>query len=257
MPAAQALFIHGAPGDARVWTPVIDAMAAGRDARAITLSYFGAGEWPGDGTDFGTDRHARDIISYVEAAMEWPVTLVAWSFGCHPALLAAIRRPELFTSLALYEPSLDSYVDDEAERAAFAADGAAAFPPVIAALEAGDEAAAMRTIFDNSARPGDYDALSPARQSLYRDSLRVLPLLMGRGQPPAAIASADLARIACPVTVAMGEHTRAMFAVPSRAVAAAIPGAKLVEVAGAFHMLPETDPERFAGLVEGWLEDMT
>ena len=249
---AKVLLVHGAPGDARLWAPVIDAMDARFDCHAITLSYFGVDDWPGDGSDFGTTLHKEDIVALAEE-IGGPLSLVAWSFGCHPALLAAIERPDLFAQVALYEPSLDSYVDDADERADFAADTQAAFGPVFAALQDGDTDAALELIFDNAAQQGAYARLPEARRAIYRDSMRALPLLMGGGKPPVAITSDDLAGIGCPVTVALGEHTRPMFAIPSRAVAKAIAGVCLREVPDATHMLPETDPQRFAALLSEWL----
>ncbi|MCB2078161.1 MAG: alpha/beta hydrolase [Novosphingobium sp.] len=245
----QVLLVHGAPGDARLWGPVIEALPGDIDARALTLSYFGTADWPGDGSDFGTHLHKDDIVSFVESRMDRPVTLAAWSFGCHPALLAVLERPDLFEALVLYEPGFATYVEDTDGLADFAADCEAAFPPVGEAMQAGQPGRALEIIFDNAAQAGDFAALPQARRDLYADSLRVLPLIMGGGQPPAEITSADLAKIACPVTVAYGEHTRPMFSVPSKAVAAAVPGAKLVEVPGAYHMMPETDPVGFGALL--------
>ncbi len=79
-------------------------------------------------------------------------------------------------------------------------------------------------------------------------------LLMGGGQPPAEISARDLSRIEVPVTVAMGEHTRDMFAISSRAVARTVAGARLEVVKGADHMLPEKDAQAFAALIRHWLD---
>ena len=212
------LLIHGAPGDARLWTPVIDALPATIDARAITLDCFGSDARPDDGASVGTMRHSDDIVSYVEAAMEAPVDLVAWSFGCHPALLAAIERPELFRSLVFYEPSLNSDVDDPAAKAAFGDDRMAAISLVMAAMGEDDDQRAHGIIVDN--------------------------------------AGTQAAGPRVPVTIGCGAETRPKFSFTSRALAEAIPYARYAEVPGAGHMLPETEPVRFAALLHQWLEDM-
>lgn len=245
----RILFIHGAPGDARVWSPVIDLLPAGAEARAITLSYFGLCEWPDDGSGFSTERHALDIVELVEAAMEPPVTLVGWSFGCHPALLAALERPDLFAALLLYEPSLTTYVEDAEALSAFERDSAAAFEPNVELMATEGPDAAVAGIIDSSGGPGCFDALPAERQCIYRESARMLTLLMGAGQPPAQITRDRLNRLKMPATVAMGADTRPIFEIPSRALASAIPGAKLEILPKAGHMLPETEPERFAQLV--------
>ncbi|MCJ2177997.1 alpha/beta fold hydrolase [Novosphingobium album (ex Hu et al. 2023)] len=249
----QVLFVHGAPGDARTWAPVIDALPAGIDARAITLSYFGRAEWPGDGGDFGTRRHCDDVVGYVEAMMGPPVDVVAWSFGCHPVLLAAIERPELFASLTLYEPSLATYVEDEEALARFAADCEEAFVPVFTMMEKGGVEAVIDLIIDNAGGAGFSASVDPQRRAHYADSARVFPLMMGQGEPPVKISASDLGRIACPVTVGFGENTRAMFEVPSRGAVRALRFGRLKQVERADHMLPEKDPVRFASLVANWL----
>ncbi len=102
---------------------------------------------------------------------------------------------------------------------------------------------------------GCFASLPVGRRERYLESARIMPLLMGGGQPPTDLKAQDLARISIPVTVAFGEQTRPLFEVASRAVARAIPRASLKTVADAHHMLPETAPDRFAALVRQWLQE--
>src|SRR5690606_40973200 len=104
---------------------------------------------------------------------------------------------------------------------------------------------------------GCFNALPPARKRTYLDSARIMPLLMGKGEPPANITASDLAGIRIPVTVAHGAATRPLFSIASRAVAAAIPDATLTVLSDADHMLPEKDPIRFAGLLIDWLAEQS
>lgn len=221
--------------------------------RAITLSFFGMREMPEGGEAFGTERHAQDIIGYVEANLDAPADVVAWSFGVHPLLLAAIRRPELFGSILLYEPGLPTYVSDPHALAEFEADAGNAFGAIFAALQERGPEAAIRALIDGSGGEGCFDGLSVERRRMYLDSAGMMPLLMGGGQPPASITAEDLSALSLPVTVAMGAETRPIFAVPSQALASALPNGKLVTIAEAGHMLPETDPAQFAMIVERWL----
>ena len=249
----QLLMVHGAPGDARTWTPVIDALGH-RDARAITLSFFAsAGPVPG-GEAFGTDRHANDLVAYIEEAMDAPVDLVAWSYGVHPALLAAKRRPELFRRMFLYEPGLPTYVADEEARLAFDLDAPLAFGPIAMAMQQSGAEAAIEALMDSSGGEGFFASLPVERQRIYRDSAGMMPLLMGGGQPPADITPEDIADIELAITVAVGEQTRPVFAIPSRALADGLPHGILQTVPQAGHMLPEAEPGRFAGLLREWLD---
>jgi pimeloyl-ACP methyl ester carboxylesterase len=236
-----------------VWDPVLDRLPPAVDARALTLSLFGRANAPGEGGAFGTELHAADIVDFVRSAMEEPVDVVAWSYSVHPVLLAALRSPHSFARLFLYEPGLPTYLADDADRAAFEADASAAFGPIGEALQREGPAAAVAALIDSSGGEGAFAALPAARRQMYLDSASMMPLLMGGGQPPAPIAAADLSNMSIPATVAMGARTRPVFAVPSRALAASLPHARLVVVEGADHMLPETNPARFAEIVAEWL----
>lgn len=244
------LFVHGALGDARTWSPVIDALPAGIDARAITLSCFGNRKASGE---FTTPRHAHDIEEFADALMEPPIALVAWSYGTHPALLAALRRPDLFAGLFLYEPAFATWVDDEGERDAYRADAGDLYGPVRDALERGDEDAAAIALFDGTGAPGFIPDLAPERRQIALDNAGTLKLMMGGGTPPAKITGAEAAELTVPLTVAMGEGTRPAFSVPTRGLAQAVPSARLEVVKDAGHMLPEENPARFAAMVARWL----
>ena len=247
------LFVHGALGDARTWGPVLDALPFDVDARAITLSYFGTAAWRGDGSDFGTERHAADLEQFIDATMDAPVVVVAWSYGCHPALLLAMRRPDLVAALVLYEPVIGSFVEDDELRHRFGADAAACFGPVGEVLaEEGEEAAAHR-LFDNVGQAGFIADLPEDRRRIALSNARTIPLVMGKGAPPTKIGSDEVRALDLPVIAAMGSETRPAFAIPTRVLADIAPLGRLEVAPHAGHLLPESDPVRFAGLITEWL----
>ncbi len=247
------LFVHGALGDARTWGPVLDALPWNVDARAITLSYFGTAAWRGDGSDFGTERHAADLEQFIDATMDAPVVVVAWSYGCHPALLLAMRRPDLVAALVLYEPVIGSFIEDDELRHRFGADAAACFGPVADVLaQEGEEAAAHR-LFDNVGEPGFIAAMQQDRRRIALSNARTVPLVTGKGAPPTKIAADDVRALDLPLIAAMGSETRPAFAIPTRVLADAARHGRLEVVPGAGHLLPESDPVRFAGLLTAWL----
>lgn len=253
MNQGKLLLVHGAGGDARTWGPVIDQLPPTYDVRAITLSYFGKTEWPDGGSGFGTERHANDIIGYIETLMEPPVNLAAWSYGAHPALLAALRRPDLIGSMFIYEPGLATYIDRENERTAFKQDFADAFGPVIAQLASEGVEGAIAAMFDAVGGNGFFRSLPEDRREIALDNAGMMPLLLGKGQPPTVIRTSDLSSVKLPVTVGMGGQTRPLFAIPAAALASAIPEAIFLTIDQADHMLPEKDPAKFAGQLDMWL----
>lgn len=247
------LFVHGALGDARTWGPVLDALPFDVDARAITLSYFGTAAWNGDGSDFGSERHARDMEHFIDATMDAPVVVVAWSYSCQPALLLAMRRPDLVAALVLYEPVIGSFIEDDDVRGRFGADAGACFGPVAEVLaEQGEEAAAHR-LFDNVGHPGFIAELPEDRRRIALSNARMIPLLTGKGAAPVKLGADEIRTLDMPVIAAMGSQTRPAFAIPTRVLAAIAPQGRLEVVDGAGHLLPESDPVRFAGLVTEWL----
>ncbi|WP_299308008.1 alpha/beta hydrolase [uncultured Croceicoccus sp.] len=246
MTAPRLLFVHGAAGDARIWNPVIAALPGGWQAEAITLTYFGDAAWPDEGEGFSTALHARELCDHA-ARMGGDVRIVCWSYAVHVGLQALLDRPELFADAFFYEAGLPHYLSDADEIERFSRDFKSCFGPVGAALKKDGAVAAVRALIG----PG-FARMAPERQAIYESNAAMMPLLMGGGQAPAKIGPAELARIETPCRVAMGADTRPAFALPSRALADALPDCDLVAVPGAQHFLPETDPARFAGLVEEW-----
>jgi pimeloyl-ACP methyl ester carboxylesterase len=236
-----------------MWEPVVALLGPDVSVATPTLRWFGADPWPDDGAAFGTESHTEQLIRYLEERAGGPTAAAAWSYSTHVLLNAMRRRPDLFDRTLLYEPGLSTYLDDPLELKAFAQDATKAFGPVAAALAETGPTAAVEALFDSSGGPGCFRRLTPERQALYLESGRMMPLLMGGGQPPANLTAEDLSQIPVPVTVAMGEQTRDLFALASRAVARSIPGARLKTVSGADHMMPETAPHQFAALLREWL----
>ncbi|WP_066555408.1 alpha/beta fold hydrolase [Croceicoccus bisphenolivorans] len=248
METPRILFVHGAASDERVWDPVIALLPPTWDVRAVTLSYFGDGDWRDDGAGFGTDIHARDVCE-MAASMGGDVHLVGWSYAVHVMLKALLDAPALFASALFYEAGLGQYIIDEDEKAAFGKDAGSLFGAVGAKLESEGPHASVRQLVGAA-----FARLAPHRQEMYLSNARTMPLLMGGGQPPAKIGPAELARIETPCLVAMGERTRPAFSIPSRALASALPNCSLEIVPDADHFLPETGPGMFAALVEEWID---
>lgn len=248
----RLILLHGAPGDGRQWQPVLAALNTDIEVICPTLRWFGPESWPDDGSRFGTRSHTEQLIALLEKA-DTPAAVAAWSYSTHVVLNTLIERPDLIASAFLYEPGLHTYLRDEASRAAFDADARAAFGPVVEALQSAGPERAVAALIDASGGDGCFARMPEERRRLYLASARIMPLLLGGGEPPAPIGADQLSRIARPVTVGCGSATRALFAIASTAVADAIPGATLRMVDGADHMLPEKEPAVFAALLADWL----
>jgi pimeloyl-ACP methyl ester carboxylesterase len=153
------VFVHGAVSDPRAWEPIRGAIADEYRFVAPTLRYFGAGDWPDKGEQFGVATHADDVAAFIYALDVGPVHLVGWSYGANVAMAAALENPDLVRSLFLDEPALSSLVKEgEAGDAAREAEGKM-FGPVTPAVEAGDAEKATRLLIEGVFQmpPGGFD----------------------------------------------------------------------------------------------------
>lgn len=244
------LFLHGALADHRMWDRHRAAIADLYRAVAYTQRYFGNTPWSSDWPPFGIGAHSNDLVGFIRKIDAGPVHLVAWSYAGHIALDAALKQPELFRSLFIYEPGVPTYVTDPAELEAFGADANAMFGPVFAAVQGdGDNAEGVRRLIDGSGqRKGCFDAQPQDRQDLQMQNARTMPLQLAQSAPP-VITCEQLGSLSMPVCIAQGELTRPLFAIVSRAAARCIPGCRHLVVPGVGHMWPDEDPAGFTAAV--------
>jgi pimeloyl-ACP methyl ester carboxylesterase len=247
---APVVFVHGAPSDYRTWIPHCRALAGGFRAISYSQRYFGTVPWGSDWPPFSMRVHSDDLIALLQALGAGPAHVVAWSYGGHIALTAAVERPELFRSLFVYEPGTPTYVSDASDLAAIAHDASRMFGPVFAAVQAGDSETAVRVLLDGSGeRAGYFDSQPAERRTIQLENARVMSLLLSQPAPP-ALSCAQLAALQMPVAIRWGERTRPFFGVVSRAAARCIGGPHHGAIAGAAHMWPEEDPAGFTREIE-------
>ena len=235
------LFLHAAPGDHRMWQPHMALLADRWRCLAYTQRWFGTESWRHDGPQFGTATHATDLVNFVTALDIGPV-----------ALAAALARPDLFTSLFVYEPGFATYVTDPESLALFGEDATEVFAPIIAAANEGDYEGAVRHLVDGSGGPGYFDRQPEDRRRIHLDSAHVMPRLLSQSAP-VPISSEDLASLQVRTLVACGLKSRPVFLVTSRAAALSIGGIWHFELPLAGHFWPEEEPEEFANQLDIWL----
>lgn len=193
---------------------------------------------------FGERRGLAEMAAYALSVAPPLMSLLGHSMGARVALEMWRRAPERIERLALVSTGIHSPQPGEAEKRHALRDlglraGAAALvdawlPPMIAP--------ANRT-------PA---LIEPLRRMCIDAGTAVfaaqIEALLAR--PPV---EALLPEIACPVLVAVGSED--VWSPPSqhRAIAAAIPDARLTVVAGAGHMLPAEAPDSLNAAIADWL----
>lgn len=183
---------------------------------------------------------AEDVAALVDVlrASDDPVHLVGHSYGGLLALVIAAERPELVRSLAVYDPVAFGVVHDAHDEAALA-DLARSDDGTFFDDATGGDARWFRTFIDYWNGAGAWDALPPPTRDGFlavgrKVFLEVRSLLHDRTP------LATWAKIAVPALVLAGERSPLAARSVGTRLAAALPRARLVTVAGAGHMGPLT-----------------
>jgi pimeloyl-ACP methyl ester carboxylesterase len=240
---APIVFVHPALADLRVWDTLRPSVAKTHRFVAYDQRYFGTAAWPDKGERFAKATQVEDLTAFIRGLGAGPVHLVGWSMSADTVLLVAMRNPELVRTIFSYEPG-GIEVTDSGKAKLVGDDAGAAFGPVGAAIKAGDEAVAAKTLVDGvENKPGSFDAAPPVNRQIILDNARTLAPMFGSQSPP--ITCRQLSQIKVPVAIAKGAQTRPFFAISADTAADCIPGVQRVVGPGVRHMWPVNDPKSF------------
>lgn len=244
---APVLLLHGQPGSAADWTQVIAAL--GNETQTIAIDRPG---W--DGATRATDLsgNAEVAVGALDRRQTQRATVVGHSLGAGIAAWIAVHYPERVRALVLAAPAANTASLTHVDQ--FLATPLAG--PLVSSGILASTSAALR--------------FGPFRHSLVRrlslDDRQLLTLGRHLAWPAAWRAfaieqralitqlpqlDAELCRIAVPTVIVAGAHDRIVPAAAARALATQIPGAELVLLAGAGHLLPHRHGERLAAIIDG------
>ena len=240
------LLIHGAAGDADVWSSVFGSLARHHrviayDRRAHTRSKAAP---PPPAENYST--HGEDAGALLRALAAAPAIVVGWSGGGLAALHLTSRHPDLVTSLILEEAPFQVLTN-------LTPDAAATFQRV-GELAAGGrlrDAAETFLRFASSYRTGGtaFDTFEPAiREAMLANAATLMSELQaGTGEE---LTVDQLQRITCPVTCLVGELTPQVLVDGTDRLVGFLPQARIVQIAGAAHVMHIDQPDRFVEAVE-------
>jgi len=226
------VFLHGWGFGSRVWSPVVERLAATGDVRCIDLPGYGERVMGIDDLPAGT-------------------VLCAWSLGALRALRWAVERPERISRLVLVGAT---------PRFLQAPDWPHAQPPeLLAGFAAGlaeDPAKTLRR-FAALLNQGDAQAKTATRAlaALIAQMPSTSTLAAGLQELRDTDLRASIPAVRQPTLIIHGDRDPLMPLAAGRWLAAQLADARLAVVAGAAHGPFLSQPERFAGLLREFAHD--
>ncbi len=260
--APRLLFLHGILGDRRTWQ---DYPQYFPEYEVIALTQWGFGKEGERDQPLDTQESAETLRAFCHALNEQektphrPFIIVAWSYACHVALLAALEAPTLFQQLILYELIIPSYGMDEATHTEFTQDLTKMMSPIIRAYRRNNSALAIdhfiaacknRPVIHTKEANYRLKDQSEALQIIKQENDYTLAKLLNQNEPPEINAkSLKALHQKVPITILWGENSRAIFQLSSKTAAKAI-GQIGGEIPNADHLLPEEYGGRFSEVVK-------
>jgi pimeloyl-ACP methyl ester carboxylesterase len=231
------LFVHGAFADYRAWEPVREAVAADHRFIAYTQRGFGTGEWP-DEPGFARDVHEADLVALLDAWGE-PMHLVGWSYSGPIVLQAALDRPDLVRSVVIFEPTLETVLEDKPEHEQALTAWGEGWGPVVDASQRGadDEAIPLALEYVFGLPKGGFETLPEGARTMFFDNAHTVSKLFA-APAPAPMTCDDLGGVEAPVLILWGTETLPFFEAAAKEVAACLPNATLEEIPDSGHGAP-------------------
>jgi pimeloyl-ACP methyl ester carboxylesterase len=263
-PSPDIVFLHATGFNALTYRAMLQPLAERLHVLAIDARGHGLTTLPARRFGYTSwRRHRDDVIALLEQHCTAPVTLAGHSMGGTVALLAAAKRPDLISSLALIEPVIapaQFYALIELPLgpmiagwlfplARNAAKRAARFPDRETALRA----FTGRGVFKSFSPEMLEDYLTDGLTEDARGGLRLScsPAYEGatftaqRHDPWGA-----LRRVSCPLVLLRGSERSTIAQAAMHRLAALKPEARVATVEGAGHMLPMERPDRARAAIE-------
>ncbi|GJG87456.1 putative 2-succinyl-6-hydroxy-2,4-cyclohexadiene-1-carboxylate synthase [Gemmatimonadetes bacterium T265] len=251
--APPVLLLHGFTGSGETWRPLRDALGGAYPTLAVDLPGHGRSGAPADPARYALDRTADDLARVLDACAIDRAAVLGYSFGGRAALRLALRRPERVAALVL--ESASPGIADPAERAERAAADAA----LADAIER-DGVPAFVDRWERLPLWASQDAMPAAVRARLRgarlanDARGLANSLRGAGTGADAPVLDALGGLRMPALLVAGALD-AKYVVLGRAMAGALPGARLAVVPGAGHAVHLEQPDAFAGLVRAFLDE--
>jgi pimeloyl-ACP methyl ester carboxylesterase len=221
-----------------MWAGIAAALGGNIALQALDLPGHGRSAAP----DAGRDFTCQSIAAVLDRLGQGPMDLIGHSFGAVVCLAAALARPALVRTLVLHEPVLF------AAAGAAGADAIANHAAVAEALEAGDRTGAARAFTALWGGGEAWETLTPDRRAAMTARIHLIPASAPALVDDSAglLAPGRLEGLKSPVLLVEGSTSPPVIGAINAALAARLPRASTLRIAGAGHMGPVTHPGELA-----------
>lgn len=235
----DVLLLHAGVADSRMWEPQLAALEGDRVARPDLPGFGDTPEQPGP---FSFVDHVRPLLGE-------RTTVVGNSLGGRVALELALTEPERVDRLVLIDAGLPDWEWGNEVRGFWEREGEL--------VEAGDVDGAVELNVEMWLAPEASEDVKGLVREMQRRAFELQLAVpdVGPEEPFDPPASARLGEIRCPTLVVVGALDKDDFHGIADRLAAGIPGAEKVVVAGAAHLPSLERPDEFNRLLVDFLRD--
>lgn len=241
--ASTVVFLHAVGYDLTYWGGQIAALNG--DYNLVAFDLPGHGRSTGDAADWSFDRVASVVAKLIEEVSDGPVHLVGLSFGGMIAQATVLARPDLIRSLTLMGTA--SQFSEEA-RAGMKARAEATRQSGMAAVLP----SSLDRWFTPETRARRPDLIDRVTKTILGDDPAVHAAIWDM------ISEFDvhdrLGEVRCPTLVLVGERDPSTPPSAASVLAEGIPGARMVVLPNASHMIQLEAPEAVNAELKGFLD---
>lgn len=245
------VFVHGEISDLRAWAPQL--RAAPPDYRFLAYSQRHVTHDSANPEErHSIDTDVADLVALLRHVSAGPAILVGHSYGGAVAVRAALRQPALVRGVFVHEPWLELRSNgwrhnDLLHEERRGLEGATK------ATAASKAEAGVRLYSDwVNRRIGGFHEIAAERRAMHMDMRHTLARHLRPRDPE--VTCAQLAALEPPLTITVGQETRAFFRILSTQLHRCVPGSQLIELSGLGHAAPSRAPIVFNQTVASFLE---
>lgn len=233
------LLVHGSMSDHRRWR-ITEQLGRHRTVHAMDRRGRGGST---DGPEWSPDREVEDVVAVVDtlAGEAGPVDVLGHSLGGYLALRAAARTSNV-RRLVLYEPAVVE-TPQPAELVA----------RMQAAVDEGRYEDVVELMMREVLHMPEREITALREQASWPARVSTAPTLPREESAALVVGDAELAAVTAPTLLIRGGDSPTFLQDAVARVADGVPDARVVTLEGQQHVADQTDPEKFAEVVLGFL----